>query len=212
MEIEKLRLANMDYLIASRFNGSQSNFAKAIGVHRAEISHFKKIDYPRSIGNSLARRIEATFGLENGWMDSLQQTNATIVEVPILLNGKLEGECTEIAFTHATPLIPIQLSILIQAGVSKENCVAIKINDGTMSPLLRQGDIAYIDTTKTVGVNGDTFAIDDRGSILIRHCNLKKGKTDRWRYSDSDNYGKENNTCPFILPVMGRVFYSTSFW
>ena len=54
--------------------GSSTSFAQAIGVHKSLLSKLKGEEGKagsRDISDSLARQIETSLGLENGWMDEV---------------------------------------------------------------------------------------------------------------------------------------------
>ena len=61
------RLDNLKNLIESRFNGSQAEFARAIGKAPAQVNQW--VNGYRNIGNGAAAQIEDSLSLPRGWLD-----------------------------------------------------------------------------------------------------------------------------------------------
>lgn len=66
VDIKQIRRKNMLALIG---NGKRAEFARKVGTDPAYISQILSTKTKADIGDSLARMIEAAFGLPHGWMD-----------------------------------------------------------------------------------------------------------------------------------------------
>ena len=68
--IRDIRKDNLKYIIDTRFSGVVNRTARAIGVQQSQIARvFAKGEYRRNVGDNLARRIEMSLNLEEGWLD-----------------------------------------------------------------------------------------------------------------------------------------------
>lgn len=65
------RRANVEVLIAERFNGSHADFSRATDVAESLVSRY--VAGSKGIGEDMAERIEAALGLPEGWMDAAAQ-------------------------------------------------------------------------------------------------------------------------------------------
>lgn len=90
MDIGQIRLQNMLSLINNY--KTQTEFASAIDKPASYISQLKKGTKPNgdsiSMGSDFARDIEASLGLEHGWMDALHVNEAEIEE-DLLRSGSI---------------------------------------------------------------------------------------------------------------------------
>ena len=72
MDINEIRLNNIDQIVASRCRGVKAEFARKIGKEPPGIARWwsKSEKHRRNIGSKSARHIEMIFMLPSGWMDS----------------------------------------------------------------------------------------------------------------------------------------------
>lgn len=69
MEVKEVRKKNAQLLIASRSGGIQADFARTAGVAVGYLNQILNDWQDRSMGTSVARRIEKRVGKPRGWMD-----------------------------------------------------------------------------------------------------------------------------------------------
>lgn len=69
MEVKEVRKKNAQLLIASRSGGIQADFARTAGVAVGYLNQILNDWQDRSMGASVARRIEKRVGKPRGWMD-----------------------------------------------------------------------------------------------------------------------------------------------
>lgn len=69
MDIKAIRLSNLIKLISNE--ESQEAFSRKVDIEPSYLSQIKNPNNPKNLGEKLARKIEASLGLEKGWMDQL---------------------------------------------------------------------------------------------------------------------------------------------
>lgn len=69
MDIKEIRLANL-LLLAEKY-GSMAELARQTGLNRFYLYQLRSPVTKASMGDDVARRIEAKLSLEHGWMDNL---------------------------------------------------------------------------------------------------------------------------------------------
>jgi hypothetical protein len=79
MDIYSRRVANLDRLIAERYEGNQASFADAAGLKPPQVNRWlsKTTSDPRRITENSARGIERAIGLPTGWMDEDRAKRST---------------------------------------------------------------------------------------------------------------------------------------
>ena len=69
------RIDRISTLIDDRYGGSQAAFARAISKSPAQVHQW--LTGNRSVGDGMARHIEMTLGLGEGWMDGANRSAGT---------------------------------------------------------------------------------------------------------------------------------------
>lgn len=71
MDIDQIRLANLQAVLDHHYRGVKSHLAEDIGVAANNISRYFSAnpDHRRTVSKETARAIEKAAGLPNGWMD-----------------------------------------------------------------------------------------------------------------------------------------------
>lgn len=72
MDVKEVRRLNLEYLIASV--GSIKKIADLLDSNQSYISQIKNNNGNKTMGDSMARRLEKAFNKPHGWMDKLQFT------------------------------------------------------------------------------------------------------------------------------------------
>lgn len=111
--------------------------------------------------------------------------------------------------------LPFRRYTLNKQGVSPNCAKVARVTGSSMSPLLNDGDVVGIDTSKIKVVDGDTYAIRDGdllrvkilinrpdGGIVIRSYN-------REDYPDETLTREERQD---RVTVLGRVWWSSKLW
>jgi transcriptional regulator with XRE-family HTH domain len=100
-DIKKIRLENLNFLydrMVEQFpnepeHGMLRRFGQRVGVSPAYLSHLR--NDRKNVGHATARKIEAAFRLEEGWMDSshdvVADVDAATREAMTLFSGASAG-------------------------------------------------------------------------------------------------------------------------
>lgn len=95
MDISEIRKSNLLDLIESKANGSQKDFANAVPTAPAYISQILngtigRNGKPAVVGTAMARKIEKSFSLGHGYMDTLHKSD--VFDNNVDLNDKISLE------------------------------------------------------------------------------------------------------------------------
>ncbi len=79
METKDIRRMNLRSLISEYASKgiNKAIFAERAGLNPAQLSQISGDNPSRNIGDVIARRIEVSLGLTNGWLDNIHQSNLT---------------------------------------------------------------------------------------------------------------------------------------
>lgn len=123
MKPHDIRLANLQRVIDKHFDGKAGRLADAIGKKRPQIYRlFSDTENARSIGEELARDIEAKLGLQYG---SLDQPDMTDTDITSVVNGYQQGnaekraamlDISELPNEAAESLLPILEALKAKYG------------------------------------------------------------------------------------------------
>ena len=87
--IAEIRRSNLQYIIDSRFNGVVNRLATACGVHNTQIARVVASGKSqRNMGDKMARLIEKTVCLTEGWMDQQHAAGDALSAKIALLDTK----------------------------------------------------------------------------------------------------------------------------
>ncbi len=88
MENKDIRKANLEQMLKKHLASSgntKASFADLLGISASQFSQLLGEKSVRNVGDKMARKIEASLGLSNGWLDSLhpQASNDVNVSNPV---------------------------------------------------------------------------------------------------------------------------------
>jgi hypothetical protein len=84
MNINEIRLHNIDSIIRQKCGGNRSRFATSIGREAVSVGRWwTKSKHRRNVSDESAREIEVAFGLPKDWVDNLHENNSDLEEDPL---------------------------------------------------------------------------------------------------------------------------------
>ncbi|WP_058972628.1 S24 family peptidase [Type-D symbiont of Plautia stali] len=88
MENKDIRKANLEQMLKKHLASSgntKASFADLLGISASQFSQLLGEKSVRNVGDKMARKIEASLGLSNGWLDSLhsQASNDVNISNPV---------------------------------------------------------------------------------------------------------------------------------
>jgi DNA-binding transcriptional regulator YdaS (Cro superfamily) len=128
----EIRRQNLARLIASRFGGNQTHFARALGVKPPQVNRWVSTTAadPRSISEQSARAVEAACGLPPGWLDGPgasvvdQQPRMTKADAIALAGGRAKALADAVGVTQSAisqwpDVLPARLADRVTAAVHR---------------------------------------------------------------------------------------------
>jgi len=138
-------------------NGSNAEFARAIG---RDPSYVSRMIYPegkpgkKRIAEDMVEVIEAAFSLPKGWLDlgdtdinlaslewNVEYAQTGLKRIPLVSFAQAESmakSANPLSAAQGSEWIPVNLDL-------SANSFALRINDGSMSPDFREGDIIIVE-------------------------------------------------------------------
>jgi len=107
------------------------------------------------------------------------------------------------------PELPVPWTVFSSRNLSPEHCRVVQVMGDAMSPELRNGDLAMIDTRQTRPVDGEIYAVLVEDQVVLRRLyrhvgGLEMRGTDpglpAWRFDNADIAGQ-------VAQVLGKVVY-----
>ena len=96
-----------------------------------------------------------------------------------------------------------------QRGYQAAKLFAVKINGASMEPGLFDGDLVVINTADTKPIDGEPFAANYEGELVIKR--LKRDGGEWWLASDNDDKRRyPDKRCDENASLIGRVVYKQS--
>lgn len=214
--IDEIRRLNLD--IAIRRFGSAAKLADAAGTSPAYISQIRnrtpdsKSGTPKTMGDTMARRIEAALQEPHGWMDAVQppqheaRPNADIArlvpgsrrvialdsddpgltqirKVRIRVQAGITGFQTEPEH-YEGEMQGVPTEWVLKSGLSKDALLAIVVHGESMEPSLYDGDVIVVNTRDTELVSGNVYVMNYEGEAVVKRMTRDAGQ---WWLS-SDNF------------------------
>lgn len=225
---EMSRLEKVKELIENRFNGSQAEFARAIGKAPAQVNQW--MNGYRNIGTGAAAHIEATLSLPRGWLDSKEEfrqpeSNASILgtlaewdndtpllpddcEVPLYKEIHLSagnGFSDDIADYNGYKL-RFSKSTLRRHGINPADVVCVTADGDSMEPVFPSGATLGINTADKTIRDGQIYAINHGGLLRTKILHKLPENKVRIRSYNQSEYPDEEASLD-DLSVIGRVFW-----
>lgn len=177
MDISEIRKSNLLDLIESKANGSQKDFANAVPTAPAYISQIingtiGRNGKPAVVGTAMARKIEKSFSLEHGYMDTSHKNEVLDNNVDLKDKISLEGySIPVISWVSAGSFSDIE-TVIKDTEITEwlppnkdcgKNGYGLKVTGMSMSPYFLPEDRIY--------VNPDIQTFDLKtGDLVIVAC------------------------------------------
>ena len=222
------RLDKVKELIEKRFNGSQAEFARAIGKAPAQVNQW--MNGYRNIGNGAAAHIETTLSLPRGWLDGQEElrqpeSNASILgtlaewdkdtpllpddcEVPLYKEIHLSagnGFADDIADYNGYKL-RLSKSTLRKHGINPDDVVCVCADGDSMEPVFPDGATLGINTADKVVKDGKIYAVNHGGLLRTKILQKLPDNKIRIKSYNSEAYPDEEADAD-EMNIIGRVFW-----
>jgi hypothetical protein len=219
---DEVRRKNLE--IAIKRAGSAAKLAEKAKTSAAYLSQIKnrtpdsKSGTPKTMGDDMARRIEAAVGEQPGWMD-VDHTR------PDFGPGELE-ELLALAALHPrrvhaagaddtglTQIRKVKLHVqagitgfqvdpehydgetqgvptkwILKEGLSRDALLAITVRGESMEPALYEGDVIVVNTRDTTLVDGSVYVVNYEGEAVVKRLMRDSGQW--WLASDNADQRK----------------------
>ena len=216
MDIQETRRERLRQLIGDEYSGNVSRFAQLVGKSQSQLS--STLTGRKGFGEKLARQIEAAVGLSKGWLDRADDDQSAaevapegfvaVKRVRIKLSAGVVGWAIECHQDEAPPLF-FRREWFESRGFRPDQLVAVKVEGQSMEPGLYEGDTIVINKNDTKVVDGEVFAVNYEGELVIKRLRRDAGE---W-FLASDNPDKRrygDKRCGEGVQIIGRVVYKNS--
>lgn len=213
-------------VLQTRFDGSQTKLADAIGRTSAYVSFLltdRKLPHHKNLGENLARLIEEKLTLPKGWLDgddNLEVDQARKVEAfpdGATLEGftlvkrrtvSLSAGNGSIAYIEEkAPPLAFRQEWLAKENLKADKLVIAYAKGDSMTPRIHDGDTLMIDTSQTVLRDGQIYALRIEDELRVKR--IYKRTASIIIKSDNEKYPEE--VIPLDqakeLHVIGRVVW-----
>jgi len=205
MDINKVRIANLKYIIHEKHNDSIHQFAKTVGRYS---SHFYSIfNGQRSFGQNLARNLEGLLNIPPYSLDQSPDEEAKIDKIMFIpAYGTVDSSDTETA--EATDdIFIIEKSLIKNSDWQIDKIYGFIMDGESMSPTIENGSKVIVDTSKTKIEDGKVYALSKNNQIFLRRVLCQIGGSGYEAKSDNEKYGKIEFKTGGDIKVVGRVVY-----
>jgi phage repressor protein C with HTH and peptisase S24 domain len=222
--MQPTRLDILRRLIEDKFNGNQSDFAKAVGRKPAQINQLLR--ERRQIGEATASLIEKRLGLPQGFFDdptinsrSAENPEGTTGKILVftgekfvaIAQVKIEVQAGEAGFSvvpigESAPAVYLPREWLWESQRQQHNLFALTITDDAMSPSLWPDDLIVFDQAEVAPIDGQVFVINYEGNVLIRRIRRDAGAY----WLDADNQNIKTKRLDEAASILGRVIHRQS--
>lgn len=210
--IEMSRLDKIKELIENQFNGSQAEFARAIGKAPAQVNQW--LNGYRNIGTGAAAHIETTLSLPRGWLDGQAEwdSNTPLLpddcEVPLYKDIRLSagnGFSDDIEDYNGYKL-RFSKSTLRRHGISPDDVVCVCADGDSMEPVYPDGATLGINTADKVIKDGKIYAVNHGGLFRTKILQKLPDNKIRIKSYNSEAYPDEEADAD-EMNIIGRVFW-----
>lgn len=161
--------------LIEREGGNKASVAAKIGITRQYMQAVAADTPTKSIGNSLARRVEKAYQLQEGYLDALItnsiETVDGFVEIPLLdIRGSMGPGLFQPEVDQVIQLIRLSRDWIREhcRGVSVKNLAIITGKGDSMSPTIADGALILVDTGRTqVDIDG-VYVLARNGELFIK--------------------------------------------
>ena len=218
-KIEEIHIDNLDRLVGETPKKTLDNVAEIAGCSAAYLSQIRnklpdsKTGTPKTMGKSIARRLEKGFKKPEGWMDTdhaeVQEIDPELSLVP-MMDAKLSAGTGNIVFSiEEARRIAFRNDFLRQKRCKPENAMGFPITGDSMCDVgINDGGIAVLNRAITEPVKNKYYGMWIDGEYLIKEI-VKRGDM---FYAISHNE-KKKHLYPDIpidsadSGIIGQAFY-----
>lgn len=213
--------------------GGATEVARATGTPKSHLSAM--VSGARGLGDELAEKLEKKYGKPTGWFDSAASSisegvnaatvqDATIARGPINLTDnpdfpavrrvrfKLSAGASGFAVDYVDDdMAPIvfQRQWFERHGYTPSELLATKVANGSMEPGLYHGDTVIINTGDTNIVDGEVFAMNYEGELVIKR--MVRDASQWWLASDNpDQRRYPRKVCNEDVFCLGKIVLKQS--
>jgi hypothetical protein len=165
----EVRRLNLIEYIANNFAGNRAAFCRATGKNPNLINLVLSgnKDYARTIGEKLARDIEARSNLAKGWLDSPRDIgDIKSVFIPMITATTLPVvQPVGSDFSFTLPMDDPRFSLRLSGT---KNLVIFTAKDSTMAPTIEVGDFLWIDLGVKEFAGDGVYSLTADYGIVIR--------------------------------------------
>jgi hypothetical protein len=212
---DEVRRKNLE--LAIKRAGSAAKLAEKAKTSAAYLSQIKnrtpdsKSGTPKTMGDDMARRIEAAIGEQPGWMDvdhggfgpgeldelltiaalnprrvhasGLDDPGLTqIMRVRIKVQAGITGFQVEPEhYEGETQGVPTRW--ILKEGLSRDSLIAITVRGESMEPALYEGDVIVVNTADKQLVSGAVYVVNYEGEAVVKRMQRDAGQW--WLTSDN---------------------------
>lgn len=204
---------------------TQPALAKQAKVSQSTISDLEngKKSVSAEILQQIAKALHTTIDqiMTGGGQNELDKKDLAQLHAPLLLEDSeikyfeqilLDGGCGDISsiLSKGFEKIRINKFMLQRNGIEQENCIAINVAGNSMSPKINNGDIAYVDISKTTPKDGKIFLIKQGDLFRLYRTYLLPNKGLRLVSDNKHDYPEERFTSEQIqaedIEIVGWVW------
>lgn len=230
LDAQDVRREALRNLIANEYGGVVRQFAKAAGKPDGQINDMLSDPPRKSFGEKVARGLEAAVGLPSGFLDaprcgqpqelSEPQQQSTLVDltnhpdlvavprVKFKLSAGVSGFAIEAENGNGKPVF-FRKDWFKSKGYKPAKLFSVRVCGASMEPALWDGDLVVINTDDTTPKDGEAFAMNYEGELVIKR--LRRDAGEWWAASDNaDQRRFAPKRCTADVKVIGRVVYKQS--
>ncbi len=174
MDNKEIRKANLAQLLEEHTKGgnlTKAAFAIKCGLVPAQLSQLLGDNSFRNIGDRTARKVEASLGLPNGWMDSIHQPQPQNEEIEFagsIRDGYVPviGEAI-LGVDGSVDMIEFRAGWLrIYSG--DKDAYGLKVKGDSMWPRIQSGEYVVIEPNTSVHAGDEVFVRTTDGHNMIK--------------------------------------------
>jgi phage repressor protein C with HTH and peptisase S24 domain len=217
---DEVRRQNL--LIAIERAGSAAKLAEAAKTSPAYLSQIKnrtpdsKSGTPKTMGDDMARRIEAAIGEQPGWMDvarESQEASSVTADILHLVPGAKRVHAADQDDPSMTQIKKVKIKVqagitgfqvepehydgetqgvptrwMLREGLSRDALISTTVRGESMEPALYDGDVIVVNTRDTKLVDGAVYVVNYEGEAVVKRLIRDAGQW--WLSSDNADQRK----------------------
>lgn len=194
MENKDIRKANLALLLDEHLDtegNTKASFAELLGMVPPQLSQLLGQKSFRNIGDRMARKIEKSLGMPNGWMDTLHGESGRSTDVEYAgkpKNGyvRVIGEAV-LGVNGSVDMIELHAGWL-QMYSSDRDAYGLKVKGDSMFPRIHSGEYVLIEPNTTVHSGDEVFVRTKDGHNMIKV--MTKTRDGSYQFSSVNNEHK----------------------